>query len=116
MTDPILRTEGLTKTSTAWWQRTTWASAFRAANCVASSVRMAPENPRSFPCCAASTSPTPVAYLLKDEDVTRLLAFRRVRRGIGLTFQTNRTFHRLSVRQNLKRRPADHQSRPAGRC
>ncbi len=38
---------------------------------------------------------------LKDEDVTRLLAFQRVRRGIGLTFQTNRAFHRLSVRQNL---------------
>jgi branched-chain amino acid transport system ATP-binding protein len=39
--------------------------------------------------------------LLKGEDVTRLLAFQRVRRGIGLTFQTNRTVHRLSVRQNL---------------
>lgn len=38
---------------------------------------------------------------LKGEDVTRLQAFRRVRRGLGLTFQTNRAFHRLSVRQNL---------------
>jgi ABC-type uncharacterized transport system ATPase subunit len=38
---------------------------------------------------------------LKGEDVTRLPAFRRVRRGLGLTFQTNRAFHRLSVRQNL---------------
>jgi branched-chain amino acid transport system ATP-binding protein len=38
---------------------------------------------------------------LKSEDVTRLPAFRRVRRGLGLTFQTNRVFHRLSVRQNL---------------
>jgi branched-chain amino acid transport system ATP-binding protein len=37
----------------------------------------------------------------KSEDVTRLPAFRRVRRGLGLTFQTNRVFHRLSVRQNL---------------
>jgi len=39
---------------------------------------------------------------LKGEDVTRLPAFRRVRRGLGLTFQTNRSFHRLSVRQNLE--------------
>lgn len=38
---------------------------------------------------------------LKGENITRLPAFRRVRRGIGLTFQTNRAFHRLSVRQNL---------------
>ncbi|PWT71156.1 MAG: ABC transporter ATP-binding protein [Proteobacteria bacterium] len=38
---------------------------------------------------------------LKGADVTRLPAFRRVRRGLGLTFQTNRAFHRLSVRQNL---------------
>lgn len=34
-------------------------------------------------------------------DVTRLPAFKRVRLGIGLTFQTNRVFHELSVRQNL---------------
>src|SRR5437016_532110 len=39
---------------------------------------------------------------LKGEDVTRLPAFRRVRRGLGLTFQTNRAFHRLTVRQNLE--------------
>ena len=38
---------------------------------------------------------------LKGEDVTRLPAFRRVRRGLGLTFQTNRAYHNLSVRQNL---------------
>lgn len=38
---------------------------------------------------------------LKGEDVTRQPAFRRVRRGLGLTFQTNRAFHRLTVRQNL---------------
>jgi branched-chain amino acid transport system ATP-binding protein len=39
---------------------------------------------------------------LNGEDVTRLPAFRRVRRGLGLTFQTNRAFHRLTVRQNLE--------------
>jgi branched-chain amino acid transport system ATP-binding protein len=56
---------------------------------------------------------------LKGEDVTRLLAFQRVRRGIGLTFQTNRAFHRLSVRQNLSSvlqiaradRPSDAEAR-----
>jgi branched-chain amino acid transport system ATP-binding protein len=41
------------------------------------------------------------SVFLKGDDVTRLPAFRRVRRGLGLTFQTNRAFHRLSVRQNL---------------
>ena len=35
------------------------------------------------------------------QDVTRTQAFRRVRLGVGLTFQTNRAFHQLSVRENL---------------
>lgn len=35
------------------------------------------------------------------QDVTRMQAFRRVRLGVGLTFQTNRAFHELSVRENL---------------
>jgi len=34
-------------------------------------------------------------------DVTRKQAFQRVRMGVGLTFQTNRAFHQLSVRENL---------------
>lgn len=37
----------------------------------------------------------------KNEDVSALPAFRRVQRGLGLTFQTNRAYHNLSVRQNL---------------
>ena len=40
--------------------------------------------------------------LLKGQDVTTLPAFRRVRLGLGLTFQTNRAYHQLSVRQNLE--------------
>jgi len=39
---------------------------------------------------------------LNGADVTRLPAFRRVRMGLGLTFQTNRAFHGLSVEQNLE--------------
>ncbi len=35
------------------------------------------------------------------QDVTHTQAFRRVRLGVGLTFQTNRAFHQLSVRENL---------------
>ncbi len=35
-------------------------------------------------------------------DITRMLPSRRVRQGLGLTFQTNRVFHDLSVRQNLE--------------
>ncbi len=35
------------------------------------------------------------------QDVTRMQAFQRVRLGVGLTFQTNRAFHQLSVRENL---------------
>lgn len=35
-------------------------------------------------------------------DVTRMLPARRVKQGLGLTFQTNRVFHDLSVRQNLE--------------
>ena len=37
----------------------------------------------------------------KNADITGLTAFRRVRLGIGLTFQTNRTFHALTVAENL---------------
>lgn len=39
---------------------------------------------------------------LLGKDITGLTAFQRVRRGLGLTFQTNRTFHALTVRQNLE--------------
>ncbi len=39
---------------------------------------------------------------LKGRDVTGLPAFKRVRLGLGLTFQTNRAYHDLSVRQNLE--------------
>src|SRR5581483_1944088 len=40
--------------------------------------------------------------LLRGEDVTSVLAFGRVRMGLGLTFQTNRAYHNLSIRQNLE--------------
>ena len=48
--------------------------------------------------------------LLKGQDVTFLPAFRRVRLGVGLTFQTNRAYHHLTVRQNLEAplRPVRH--------
>ena len=39
--------------------------------------------------------------LLAGEDVTRRPPFARVKLGVGLTFQTNRAFTDLSVRQNL---------------
>ena len=40
--------------------------------------------------------------LVKGRDVTALPAFQRVRLGMGLTFQTNRAYHNLTVRQNLE--------------
>ena len=40
--------------------------------------------------------------LFKGSDITRALPSRRVKQGLGLTFQTNRVFHNLSVRQNLE--------------
>lgn len=42
------------------------------------------------------------SVFLRDQDVTGLPAFKRVRMGLGLTFQTNRAYHNLSVRQNLE--------------
>ncbi|MEM7022280.1 MAG: ABC transporter ATP-binding protein [Pseudomonadota bacterium] len=39
--------------------------------------------------------------LFDGREITRLPPFARVRLGLGLTFQTNRTFADLSVRQNL---------------
>jgi branched-chain amino acid transport system ATP-binding protein len=38
----------------------------------------------------------------KDMEMTGLNAFRRVRLGLGLTFQTNRAFHALTVAENLE--------------
>jgi branched-chain amino acid transport system ATP-binding protein len=57
--------------------------------------------------------------LLKGRDATRLAAYQRVRLGMGLTFQTNRAYHNLTVRQNLQAplrgareaRPADADAR-----
>jgi branched-chain amino acid transport system ATP-binding protein len=39
--------------------------------------------------------------LIHGHDVTRMHQFKRVRLGVGLTFQTNRAFQALSVRRNL---------------
>ena len=39
---------------------------------------------------------------LDGQDITPLPAFRRVRLGLGLTFQTNRAFHTLTVAENLE--------------
>jgi branched-chain amino acid transport system ATP-binding protein len=40
--------------------------------------------------------------VFNETDITRMLPSRRVQRGLGLTFQANRVFHDLSVRQNLE--------------
>ena len=41
------------------------------------------------------------SILFKGEDITNLPSFARVRKGLGLTFQTNRSYVELDVRQNL---------------
>jgi branched-chain amino acid transport system ATP-binding protein len=38
---------------------------------------------------------------INGHDVTRMQPFKRVRHGIGLTFQTNRAYQELSVKHNL---------------
>lgn len=38
---------------------------------------------------------------IQGNDVTRMHQFQRARLGVGLTFQTNRAYHNLSVRRNL---------------
>jgi branched-chain amino acid transport system ATP-binding protein len=119
MTDPILRTDGLTK----------HFDGVVATNEVGISVPrgelrciIGPNGAGKstlFSLLCGVHRPDAGRVLLKEEDVTRLPAFQRVRRGIGLTFQTNRTFHRLSVRQNLSAvlqilradRPADADDR-----
>ena len=57
--------------------------------------------------------------LLKGKEATHLPSFHRVRLGLGLTFQTNRAYHNLTIRQNLETplrvarsdRPADAEER-----
>ena len=38
---------------------------------------------------------------IHEHDVTRMHQFQRVRLGVGLTFQTNRAYQELTVKQNL---------------
>ena len=38
---------------------------------------------------------------IQGNDVTRMHQYQRARLGVGLTFQTNRAYHNLSVRRNL---------------
>jgi branched-chain amino acid transport system ATP-binding protein len=47
-------------------------------------------------------SPDSGKIMFKGREITRLQAFERVRQGLGLTFQTNRAYHDLSVSQNLE--------------
>lgn len=56
--------------------------------------------------------------LIFGEDVTQRQAFHRVRLGVGLTFQTNRAFHALSVRENMviPQSSADLKNREAGQA
>jgi branched-chain amino acid transport system ATP-binding protein len=42
------------------------------------------------------------SILLQGRDVTQLEPFRRVRLGVGLTFQTNRAYHKMTVGENLE--------------
>ena len=39
---------------------------------------------------------------IQGHDVTNMQPFKRVRHGIGLTFQTNRAYQKLSIKNNLK--------------
>lgn len=54
-----------------------------------------------FALLAGIQRPDAGRIMFKGEDITRLPSFKRVRKGLGLTFQTNRTFVELDVRQNL---------------
>ena len=73
------------------------------ASCAASSARTAPASRPCSRCSAASTARIAGRILLDGRDVdARCPPFRRVRLGLGLTFQTNRAFHALTVRQNLE--------------
>lgn len=39
--------------------------------------------------------------LIHEHDVTHMQPFRRIRQGVGLTFQTTRAFQELSIKRNL---------------
>jgi branched-chain amino acid transport system ATP-binding protein len=55
-----------------------------------------------FSLLAGIQKPDSGRIVFSDIDITRMLPSRRVKQGLGLTFQTNRVFHDLSVRQNLQ--------------
>ncbi|MDQ0823764.1 branched-chain amino acid transport system ATP-binding protein [Arthrobacter sp. V1I7] len=51
---------------------------------------------------SGAVRPTAGSILLKDDDVTKLRAAHRVRRGIARTFQTSSLFEGLSVLENAR--------------
>lgn len=55
-----------------------------------------------FSLLAGIQSPDSGRISFNGIDITRMQPAKRVRQGLGLTFQTNRVFHDLSVRQNLE--------------
>ena len=55
-----------------------------------------------FALLAGIQKPDSGRIAFKDVDITDMQPAARVRQGLGLTFQTNRVFHDLSVRQNLQ--------------
>jgi branched-chain amino acid transport system ATP-binding protein len=55
-----------------------------------------------FSLLAGIQKPDSGRIVFSDIDITRMLPSKRVKQGLGLTFQTNRVFHDLSVRQNLQ--------------
>jgi branched-chain amino acid transport system ATP-binding protein len=55
-----------------------------------------------FSLLAGIQKPDSGRIVFNETDITRMLPSRRVQRGLGLTFQANRVFHDLSVRQNLE--------------
>jgi branched-chain amino acid transport system ATP-binding protein len=55
-----------------------------------------------FSLLAGIQRPDSGRIVFSDIDITRMLPSRRVKQGLGLTFQSNRVFHDLSVRQNLQ--------------
>jgi branched-chain amino acid transport system ATP-binding protein len=54
-----------------------------------------------FNLIAGAFRPTAGRVLFEDADITRLPPHRRVRRGIGRTFQLIRPFGRLTIRENV---------------
>jgi ABC-type branched-subunit amino acid transport system ATPase component len=100
-TAPVLKTESVGKTFGGFVALTDASIDCRSAEIVGIIGPNGAGKTTLFNLIAGAFRPTAGRILFEDSDITRLPPHRRVRRGIGRTFQLIHPFARLTIRENV---------------